>query len=350
MAKTSLDFNKAEELDNNIIEGFIDKSFVNKETQKKIDHLIDKYSKNIFSLIIYKVTGLKLTPSESKEIWSGIIAHKYHLKKSLRRDPGIYVSAVDFLVNMSSRHIKSPVVIDEKYFNNLKMNILVDDITGLYNANFFNKRIKEEISESKRYKSPLSLLVVDIDDFSKINEYMGVDEGNNILKDVGNCIQTSVRSSDVAIRYEGGKYTVILPHTGKKDALIVGEKLRIMVSNLKSSKKITISGGVATFLVDTKKDAAELFNIANSALYRAKYEGKDRICDYPQEQRKFRRIPITEKLSIKIKIIKPALLQQKIKKIKNISKGGLAFYIEDIQLNKTDYIEGTITQTSSEIK
>lgn len=350
MKKSTFDFNQADQLDNEIIEGFVDKSYVNKDIQKKIDYLIEKHSKNIFPLIIYKLTGLKLSAVEAKELWQGIITHRYHLKKVLRRDPGIYVSTLDYLSNISSLHLKSPVIVDEQYFNNLKKNILIDDITGLYNSNFYNKRIKEETAESKRYKSPVSILVIDIDDFRKINEYMGLDEGNTVLNDVSNILKANLRSSDIPIRYQGGKFIIILPHTKKRDALVVGEKLRKQIQTLKTKKNITISGGVATFMVDTKKDAIELFNIANSALYRAKYEGKNRICDYPQERRKFRRIPITDKLNIHIKVINPTILQKKIKKIKDISKGGIAFYIEDVHLNKTDYVEGTIYQSNNEIK
>ncbi len=350
MVGNTLDFEKANEIDNNIIDGFVDKSYVNKDTQKKIDYLIDKYSKNIFSMILYKLTGLKLPPTEAKDIWGSIVSHKHHLKKILRRDAGIYVSALDYLLNITTGLLKSPVITNEKYFNNLKKNILIDETTGLYNFNYSQKKINEEISEAKRYKSPLSILIIDIDDFRKINEYMGLDEANNILIDVANCLKSSIRSNDIAVRYEGGKFAIILSHTGKKNALIVGEKLRKKIENLKSAKQITISGGVSTFLIDTKKNATELFNIANSALYRAKYEGKNRICDYPQERRKFKRIPITDKLKIKIQVINPPLLQKKIKKIKNISKGGIAFYIENIQLKEADYVEGTILQGNSNIK
>ena len=100
MTNKTLDFKKADELNHDIIEGFIDKSYVSKESQKKINVLIETYSKNIFPLIMYKLTGLKLSVSEAKELWEGIVDHRYHLKKILRRDAGIYVASLDYLINI----------------------------------------------------------------------------------------------------------------------------------------------------------------------------------------------------------------------------------------------------------
>lgn len=350
MMDTTLNFAAADIINDNIIKGFIDKDLVDKETQKTIDNLIEKHGKKLFSLIIYKLTNLEIQPAKAKEVWDGIMSHRYHLNKMLRRDVGIYVAAIDYLINISNSLIKKPTIIEENYLQSIKKNVMIDSVTGLYNTSYYNKRIKEEFSEAARHNTPLSLLMINIDDFRKIDEYLGLDEAHIILKEVANVLKNTVRMTDIIIHAEAGEFIIILPRASKKDTLIVGEKIRKRIEDLNLKKKITISGGVATYPMDTSKDTITLLDIAKSALYQAKYEGKNRICSYTQERRKFKRIPITEELKISLNVISPAVLQQKIKNLKNISKSGVAFFVEDIPLNPADFVEGFIKKDSNTIK
>lgn len=350
MPKSILDLSDADNLTNEILQGFVDSKLVDKETQKNIDKLITKHGKNIFPLLIYKLTSIEFPPAKAKEIWEGIIGHLEHLNKLLRRNVGLLVALSDYIANIGHKFIKFPIIIDNDTLLLIKKNLLVDIESGFYNFNYYSKRIKEEVAKAKRYNEPLSILMLDIDDVRKIKEYSGTDEANIMIKLVGDNVKTLLRTSDVIIHNDLGGYIIILPQTSKKQALIVGEKLRKKVENLNLKNKLTISGGVATFLVDTKKDATELLNVAKSALYRAKIEGKNRICIYTDEKRKFNRIPITEQIKIDINIISPIEIQQHIKKVKDISKGGIAFYIENVKLNPMEFVKGSIIRDNNEIK
>lgn len=350
MTESSIDFSAAENITENVINGFIDKDLVDRDTQKAVDGLIEKHGKRLFSLIVYKLTNLEYQPAKAKELWDGIVSHRFHLNKLLRRDMGVYVAAMDYLINISNKFIKKPVIIDESYLLSIKKNILVDSHTGLYNISYFRKRIKEETAKARRHNTPLSMLIVDIDDFRKINEYMGKEDAEGILNEIITNIKLSIRTGDIFIRSDQGEFIIILPHTPNKEALLVGEKLREKIESLQLKKKVTISGGVATFSPDAKKENIELLDTAKSALYQAKYEGKNRICNYEAERRKFKRIPIKEDLKISINVVSPALLQPKIKNLKDISKSGISLYVEDIQLNKMDSIEGFIQKDNNLIK
>ncbi|MBN1897266.1 MAG: diguanylate cyclase [Spirochaetes bacterium] len=344
-----LDFNALDNYSYDIIPGFVDKDLVDNQTKKIVDDLIDRYRHQIFSLILYKLTHLKFQPAEAKKIWQGIISHMHRLNKFLRRNVGIHVATMDYLANIVSKHIKTPVIIDGNYLLDMAKKILIDDVTGLYNINFYEKKIKEEIAESVRNQNPLSLVVINLDSFQKIIENWGLDQANQILKETARVIEKSIRVSDVAIRYESGEFILLLPNTTKKDAFLVAEKIREKVS-VYTREKITVSGGVATFLIDTKKDALELYMIAKSALYRAKYEGKNKVCNYPHERREFKRIPVTGQSKVYMHFIRPAGLNKKLNTIKDISKGGISFLLNDVPLNKLDSVEGFVKKDHHQIK
>ncbi|MDD5066527.1 MAG: diguanylate cyclase [bacterium] len=351
MTEPTIDFSAAETISENIINGFIDKDLVDRDTQKAVDLLIEKHGKKLFSLIIYKITNLEYQPAKAKELWDGIVSHRYHLNKLLRRDTGVYVAAMDYLINISNKYIKKPIIIEDSYLQSMRKNSLVDTSTGLYNISYYRKRIKEETAKAKRQNSPLSLLLIDIDDFRKITEYAGREEADEILDEIIKVIKVSIRSSDIFIRSEMGEFIIVLPSTPNRDTLLVGEKLREKIENLNLKKKVTISGGVATYIPDSnKKETMDILDIAKSALYQAKYEGKNRICNYETERRRYKRIPIKEDLKISINVVAPAVLQKKIKNLKDISKSGIALYVEDIQMNKLDSIEGFIRKDENLIK
>jgi len=333
-----------EEISNEIIKGFIDESLVSENIRKRIKHLKSEYNNQVYSLILYYLTYIKFPPQLAEHIWKEIVSHLFRLTKLLKRDVGIEIAMLDYFFNIKRQYIYDPLVIDKRIFENIRKRILVDELTGLYNYRYYKMRIKEEVAKSKRKKESFSLVIFDIDDFKIYNDCYGHLEGDKVLKAIAETFKDNLRTSDVVIRYGGEEFVVILPETIKKDALFVAEKLRKEVEGLKFKKKVTVSGGVATFYNDTFKDEVELFKIADGALYRAKYEGKNRICSYPRDRRMYKRIPITESMNVKIKVVSPTDLTQIEKKVKDISRGGICLFIEgDTQdIVKGSYIEGEI--------
>ncbi len=158
---------------------------------------------------------------------------------------------------------------------------MIDDLTGLYNRRYFNAVIRKELSRSQRHIQAFSLLFFDIDDFKTINDRYGHDVGDEVLRNIGVCLNRTLRSEDVACRYGGEEFAVILPETYNKGSLAIGNRIKDEIAGIKIGevKDITISGGFSTFPDDTDKVDVLIRN-ADKAMYRAEFSGKNKILEF----------------------------------------------------------------------
>jgi len=159
----------------------------------------------------------------------------------------------------------------------------IDPLTKLFTRGHFAQRFEMEIRQAKNYAHPLSLFLLDIDHFKNINDTHGHSAGDLILVKLGEILRQSVRSSDVAARFGGEEFIVLMMTSGKKQALNMSENLRKIVEStefrtpgLQSPLKVTISGGVATYPADGDS-TTDLLRKADEALYKAKQTGRNRI-------------------------------------------------------------------------
>lgn len=158
-----------------------------------------------------------------------------------------------------------------------------DDLTGIYNHRFFIQQLSLEIERQKRYPSPLSLLMIDIDYFKHYNDTNGHLAGDEVLKAISILIQRGVRQSDIVARYGGEEFSAILINTNWKKAMEIAERIRRIISETNFPNEmyqpngdLTVSIGVATFRppISTLTD---LIREADNALYRAKKAGRNRV-------------------------------------------------------------------------
>lgn len=150
---------------------------------------------------------------------------------------------------------------------------LTDKLTNLYNYGYFTKRIQEEVSRADRYKHPVALVMIDIDHFKQYNDTYGHQKGNQVLVKLAQTITANIRQSDIAFRYGGEEFCIILPETGE-DAQEFAERLRLKVLE---NIKLTISAGVAYHPYKTDIGLVER---ADTALYEAKGSGRNKVCVY----------------------------------------------------------------------
>ena len=162
----------------------------------------------------------------------------------------------------------------------------VDELTQVYNKREFQRRLPEDIELTRRYAHFLSLAMLDIDDFKHYNDTNGHLAGDMVLKQLSQILTGNLRKTDVPFRYGGEEFAVILPATSREGALIILEKVRKEIEifpfeyrEKQPEGKVTVSIGIATYPVDTK-NAQDLVNCADKALYRAKATGKNRTCLY----------------------------------------------------------------------
>ncbi len=161
-----------------------------------------------------------------------------------------------------------------------------DGLTGLYNHRYFKDLMAHELNRSERYKNSLSFMILDLDHFKKINDEFGHPVGDIVLKQVSKTIQNSIRACDIAARYGGEEFIVVLPETKLEEAMVVAERLRKSVEDLtiasnNHSINVTISVGLTSYLVSKgKKKKSDIISEADSALYHAKKNGRNKISVY----------------------------------------------------------------------
>jgi len=174
---------------------------------------------------------------------------------------------------------------DKRHLQELIRLAYTDYLTGLSNRHNFESQFKLEFERSDRYERPLSCMILDIDDFKRINDAFGHRTGDQVLKQIGTLILNNFRSSDLKCRYGGEEFVLLIPEADHEVAMTVAEKLRRIVCReiftfTESPFQVTASVGVATCWRRNFKSASDLIHAADLALIKAKREGKNCVRVY----------------------------------------------------------------------
>ncbi len=250
---------------------------------KEIDGLtLTRFIKNKYKAEIIVMTGYSAAYSYEEAVNAG--ASDFIFKPFRFEELGLRIKRVIRELKLKRANVK--------LITELESLAITDGLTKLYNSRYFFKQLKGEIERHMRYSRPLSLLLMDIDDFKRVNDTFGHLQGDRILIKVGRIITSCLRAMDTAYRYGGEEFTAILPETEIKKACIVGERIREAVFNKKikdyesgETIPITISIGATEF---SKEDDFQSFiKRSDTAMYMSKAHGKNKLTclqcppDYP---------------------------------------------------------------------
>lgn len=189
--------------------------------------------------------------------------------------------------------------IDREYHHQIRRLLSHDDLTGLLSSRSFFSELRRESARAFIESRPFCVLMMDLDHFKNVNDTYGHLTGSKTLEEIGVCIMQNLRSGDVAARFGGEEFAAFLLDADLAQAIVAAERIRESVEEQKFSilkhgkptktHRITISIGIACFPSDSL-DPIELVEMADSALYRAKHEGRNRVCVYqdlpPEEANK----------------------------------------------------------------
>ena len=154
---------------------------------------------------------------------------------------------------------------------------ITDTLTGLYNKGYFSEALKHEIVRAAKFSRPTSLILFDIDHFKEYNDTYGHPAGDQVLKDIAQVIQESIDTTDMACRYGGEEFAVILPEAKQDKVQHTAERLRHAVENFSfAHRKNTISIGALTCL-NSSVSASNMINEADKALYKSKALGRNKV-------------------------------------------------------------------------
>lgn len=158
---------------------------------------------------------------------------------------------------------------------------VLDGLTNIFNRRYLEQRLLEEVAYSKRYTKPLSILLLDIDFFKRLNDTHGHQAGDYVLKNVSTTLSQALREYDVVARYGGEEFAIMLPTTPKQKGATIAERLRQSICERdfrfrEETIKCSISLGVAAFPEDGK-DPESLVAAADRALYKAKESGRNQV-------------------------------------------------------------------------
>ena len=158
-----------------------------------------------------------------------------------------------------------------------------DALTKVLNRRALLERLTAEVDRARRFGSPLSLLLLDVDYFKQINDTAGHLAGDHVLRQLGELLQEAVRTVDVVARYGGEEFVVILPETHADGGMVFAERLRDRISahpfdvGAGREQHLTVSIGLASVRGDAVLSADDLFGLADEALYRAKSAGRNKV-------------------------------------------------------------------------
>ena len=167
-----------------------------------------------------------------------------------------------------------PAIENARQFRAAQRAAALDALTGLANRSTFHDALTQEVARARRYERPLALLVLDLDDFQRVNERVGHLAGDTVLAEVATLVKESARPFDIPCRLGGDELGVILPEAGRVEAEGLFARVQATLRRLppEQAPGLTLSGGIAE--IEPEDDAASLFQRADEALHRAKGNGK----------------------------------------------------------------------------
>jgi len=220
---------------------------------------------------------LVVVPLKAKDKVNGIIlADNFITKKPIAKDD---VRMLIMLANQAGLAIEN-----SHLYEKTVIRAHSDSLTNLWNHGYFQYLLQEETDKAKVTKTPLSLIMLDIDDFKIYNDLLGHQAGDKILIELAQLLKNRSRKMDFVCRYGGEEFTIILPQADKKETFSIAERIRqdierhpFIHEEILPSKKLTVSIGIASS-PENGTSPPELIAASDEALYQAKHKGKNNIC------------------------------------------------------------------------
>ncbi len=200
-------------------------------------------------------------------------AHLLVTANHIYSDQGEKIGVHGFVVDISDRRrLEEELSIKNQKLEHLSQ---TDSLTGLLNHRSFMQKMEEEVQRANRYGLPLSLMMIDVDDFKTYNDTRGHLEGDDLLKRIAEIFRANLRATEFICRYGGDEFGIIFPQTDAMQTAVAGEKIRAIVAKDFLKAKVSISIGVAQIQPDSGKET--VIKQADGLFYQSKKTGRNRV-------------------------------------------------------------------------
>jgi diguanylate cyclase (GGDEF)-like protein len=226
---------------------------------------------------LHAITHLDLRENQCIQLWEEMLLRRRELSENLGRQVALKTALMDVLA--SAGLFRVPIVIEYDDLKMLQLNAVTDPLTGLYNRRLFGETFEKELNRSRRYGSPLGLVVLDLHRFKEVNDQHGHPRGDEVLRTAAATLKKALRTSDSAFRIGGDEFALLLPQTDAEQALALSRRVETvfaeMLQPLQLSVGVSMDHGVATFPQDGEQ-ADQLIRVADERLYRLKHANHGR--------------------------------------------------------------------------
>ncbi|MBU1564426.1 MAG: diguanylate cyclase [Proteobacteria bacterium] len=273
-----------------MLESKNDDSFI-----KKVNKLYTIAGVEVLLTVFRLLAGIDIPLEKCTMHWEKTQMHRQKLSELLGRNIDITTALCDYL-QTATRFLNHPRLIESSQYENVIYESINDKLTGLFNRPYFDEAFNRQVALAKRYREDFSILFLDIDNFKEVNDTYGHLAGDAALREIAAIILKEKRDSDVAARFGGEEFVLLMTHTDNVSAFVFAERLRMQIAMLEISYlgqiiKVTISGGISSFPFNSD-DPKQLLQMADNAVYLAKGAGKNTISHFKKEKRRYLRVKI----------------------------------------------------------
>lgn len=262
-----------------------------------VDSLAKSHGNCVYKEILALLVGKHFGTELSSRYWREAIEHCREIYRPEYAGRGFRPALLDYLRNVA-REFSDPRIIEADYLHNIARSSVTDGLTGLYNQTYFKKVLENTIANQRRSGDQnFALVLLDLDHFKQYNDRCGHLRGDEALRLCADVINGALRDGDMAVRYGGEEFALLLPEVDRHAAYLVAERIRKDIEQfafpgeeLLETGCLTVSGGIAVF-PESGETAEELIHAADLELYKAK-EMRNTIYTMTTERRQSSRKPV----------------------------------------------------------
>lgn len=296
----------------------------------KVEELAGEHGNSVYKEMLLMMTGKHFGAELSKRYWLGAVSHRHKIFKAEFVERGFRPALMDYLRHFTGE-MSDPRIIEGDYLHNITRSSVTDGLTGLYNQTYFKKILQKTINNQRRTGDTIFAMVfLDLDHFKQYNDRCGHLQGDEALRICAGIIMKNLREGDIAVRYGGEEFALLLPDLDRHNAFAVAERIRKDVESysfpkqtLLDSCNLTVSGGISVY-PDSGATVDEIIETADKELYKAK-ERRNCIYSFSDDRRRNSRRPVrslVEYASFDGALYRPALSI-------DISEHGMGFGCEN---------------------